>query len=143
MGEKKTNYNDVLAINKFVYDMLADNPIGEYHRMEDIYDVVLFKASEDARKEDLNNVWPDDVETANRAMRPHMLKRYVEFIDKDRVMLLKELERRGVDERKALDITKALDKIRSIDDKKEAMDALAKDAYVKCAFNLVLYEILR
>lgn len=142
MGEKKVNYNDVLAINKFVYDMLANNPIGEYHRIEDIYDVVLFNASEDARKEDLNDVWPDDVETADRAMRPHMLKHYMEFIDKDRVMLLRELTRRGIDE-KTLDITKALDKIRSIDDKKEAMDVLAKDAYVKCAFNMVLYEILK
>ena len=46
----KVSYNDVLEINKFVDEMLAANPIGKYHRMEDIYDDVLVLARVDAEK---------------------------------------------------------------------------------------------
>lgn len=68
----------------------------------------------------------------------------MEFVDKDRDMMLEELKRRGISKDKALDaFINALNKIRAIDDKKEVMDALAENAYAKCAFNLMLYELLK
>ena len=142
----KVSYNDVLEINKFVDEMLAANPIGKYHRMEDIYDDVLVLARVDAEKAYAadGKKWPETLEGVRAAREPFMMARYMRFVDEDRAALLKELARRGIDETKALDaFINAMDKIRAIDDKKEIMDALAENAYAKCAFNLVLYELLK
>ena len=88
--------------------------------------------------------WPETLEGVRAAREPFMTARYMRFVDEDRAALLKELARRGIDEAKALDaFTKALDKIQGLNDKKEVMDALAENAYAKCAFNLALYELLK
>ena len=131
---KEMAYKNALAIDEFVYDMLAANPIGKYHRMEDIYDDV----------EKNGKAWPPGFKEVDSAVEPYILEQYMEFVDKDRDMMLEELKRRGISKDKALDaFINALNKIRAIDDKKEVMDALAENAYAKCAFNLMLYELLK
>ena len=143
---KEMAYKNALAIDEFVYDVLAANPIGKYHRMEDIYDDVLVLARVDAEKAYAadGKKWPETLEGVRAAREPFMTARYMRFVDEDRAALLKELARRGIDEAKALDaFTKALDKIQGLNDKKEVMDALAENAYAKCAFNLALYELLK
>ena len=142
---KEMTYENTLKVDEFVYGMLAANPIGKYHRMEDIYDDVLVLARVDAEKAYAadGKKWPETLEGVRAAREPFMMAQYMRFVDEDRAELLKELARRGIDETKALDaFTRALDKIRAIDDKKEVMDALAENAYAKCAFNLTLYEFL-
>lgn len=143
---KEMTYKNTLEVDELVYDMLAANPIGKYHRMEDVYDDVLVLARVDAEKAYAadGKKWPETLEGVRAAREPFMMARYMRFVDEDRAALLKELARRGIDETKALDaFINAMDKIRAIDDKKEIMDALAKNAYAKCAFNLMLYELLK
>ena len=143
---KEMTYKNTLEVDELVYDMLAANPIGKYHRMEDVYDDVLVLARVDAEKAYAadGKKWPETLEGVRAAREPFMMARYMRFVDEDRAALLKELARRGIDETKALDaFINALNKIRVIDDKKEFMDALAENAYAKCAFNLVLYELLK
>lgn len=142
---KEMTYENTLEADEFVYNLLAANPIGKYHRMEDIYDDVLVLARVDAEKAYAadGKKWPETLEGVRAAGEPFMMARYMRFVDEDRDALLKELARRGIDETKALDaFINALNKIRAIDDKKEVMDALAENAYAKCAFNLALYEFL-
>lgn len=143
---KEMAYKNALAIDEFVYDVLAANPIGKYHRMEDIYDDVLRGASIKAKEnfEKNGKAWPPGFKEVDSAVEPYILEQYMEFIDKDRTALFEKLRKRGVSADEALDaFSKALDKIRAIDDKKELMDALAENAYAKCAFNLMLYELLK
>ena len=134
---KEMAYKNALAIDEFVYDVLAANPIGKYHRMEDIYDDV-----ENFEKN--GKAWPPGFKEVDSAVEPYILEQYMEFVDKDRNTMLEEIERRGISKDKVFDaFINALNKIRVIDDKKDFMDALAENAYAKCAFNLVLYELLK
>ena len=142
---KNVNYDSARAVNEYIDNMLAANPIGKYHRNEDIYDDVLVLARVEAEKAYAasGKKWPETLEGVRAAREPFMTAQYMRFVDEDRAALLKELARRGVDEGKALGaFTRALDKIQSLNDKKEAMNALAENAYEKCAFNLALYEFL-
>ena len=143
---KEMAYKNALAIDEFVYDVLAANPIGKYHRMEDIYDDVLRGASIKAKEnfEKNGKAWPPGFKEVDSAVEPYILEQYMEFVDKDRNTMLEEIERRGISKDKVFDaFINALNKIRVIDDKKEFMDALAENAYAKCALNLVLYELLK
>ena len=144
--EKQMTYKEILAVDDFIYRMIDNNPIGKYHRMEDFYDMVLFRASTEARRdfEARGKEWPQNFNESVAAQEPYMLKHYMRYVDEDRDELLKELEKCGFDSEKALGaFMRGLEKIRELDDKKELMDTLAENAYAKCAFNLMLYEFLK
>ena len=140
--------DDVRAVNRFVDRMLNDNPIGEYNRIEDIYDSVLIEAeyAAEAAYEAKGREWPKAIEEQMAAREPFMTGQYMKFVDQDRAQLFKELEKRGakIDEEEALDaLVKAMDKIRLLDGRKDIMNKLSENAYEKCVLNLMLYELLR
>lgn len=139
---------DVRAVNHFIDRMLNDNPIGEYNRIEDIYDSVLIEAeyAAEAAYEAKGREWPEAIKEQMAAREPFMTGQYMKFVDQDRIQLFKEIEKRGleIDEAKVLDsLVKALEKIRLLDGRKDIMNKLSENAYEKCVLNLMLYELLR
>jgi 5'(3')-deoxyribonucleotidase len=134
-------YEAVHAVNEFIDRMLADNPIGKYNRIEDIYDDVLMLADNEAEKayKVEGKAWPNSLEGERIVREPYMTKYYLRFVDADREELFRTLKKKGVDEEKILDsLTKALEKTRPLE--KELKDA---GVYEKCVLNLTLYELVR
>lgn len=138
---------DVRIVNQFLYELIDKNPIGEHNRIEEIFDMVLFRADKTAKNyfEGKAKEWPDTYEDLETARGPFMVAEYLKFVDEDRKALFKKLkEKNDVDEGEVLSaVIKAMEKIRQLDGKKELMNRLSENGYEKCLLNLVLYELVK
>ena len=141
------NLKDARLANKIIEKVIEDNPLGAYHRMEDIYEDASFmaytRAANETRARGEKWVGAYDDETESKWL-PYMPEYYMETIDDDRIELVKKLKTADIKDEKLLkSFEKGLEEITELKEHKELLDECAKNAFLKCAFNVFLYEFLK
>ena len=133
-----------------IYDVLEDNPVGGYHRTEEIYDDVVCMSRIEAEKYCKDNNIPynlepyEEYEKFRKMRRPFEIMYLEKFLDYDRKEMVKVLNDAKFDPDDLLDrVTKAREKIDAFGENKEYIDTLNDTLYDKCTFNLLAYELVR
>ena len=133
-----------------IYDLLDINPVGCYHRSEDIVDDIVCMSGNDGEKYCKDNNIPyklepyEEYEKYKKYARPFEIMYLEKYLDYDRKEMVKVLNDVKFDPDDLLDrVTKARENIDKFRENKEYIDKLSDTLYDKCVFNLMAYELVR
>ena len=135
---------------RIIYQVLEDNPVGGYHRTEEIYDDIVCMSRIEAEKYCKDNNIPyklepyEEYEKFRKMRRPFEIMYLEKFLDYDRKEMVKVLNNAEFDPDDLLNrITRAQKNIDEFRENKEFIDNFSDALYDKCVFSLLAYELVR